>query len=598
MTERAGEKKHKKVSLNTFLLKKPGGSASGKFWAKREFLAKPLDRDGRPRQIDVDEYSLGDKGKFGTLYVRKPLSESTPEWVGFIAPQMGRSGGLDGLKNKSVSALLVTTVKGRQFAIAFGHGRYMLDAECVETRFGIRVALNSISPDKIASIDRQTFEATPRISRTQALRATSVAEYEINEQQDLLRGLVGFTLDEYKDDLGEVLAGMDSLKASVGIDLPQLGKFLEVALKRSLAADYRKIDNGQAGAFAWVDNLESVDRPDILEELNKILWKLFESGDFSAMWLAIPEIVNWEDVTGFCYTRGELESSIHAALDVKDLKKSLRSNATLDTLRYRAIYMVLASGVPPRVYSAYKCLYAEVKYNKALYILNAGNWYCVDSSFKNLVDKYFDDISRRHFDKPFVEYEHDGEGEYNEAVAANLPHKYAMLDRKLISFGGKSSKIEVCDLYALGSSRTERNQLIHVKRGRSSATLSHLFAQGLVSSTLLVSEPGFVVEVNKQLVKQNFAKLPAKPIGSRYEVVFAIIDGPSGAKLDLPFFSKVNLRVCGRRLQNFGFTVSLLHIPESAKFLAEARKRKAKKQAVAKVAAKAAVPRVTRARKP
>ncbi|WP_193101098.1 DUF6119 family protein [Burkholderia sp. Z1] len=597
MATRDEEKKHKKISLNIFLLKKPEGGVSKKFWSKREFLAKPLDRDGRPTQIDTDEYSLGANGKFGRLYVRRPLTESTPEWIGFIAPQINRSAGLDGLKNKSVSALLVTTVKDRQFAIAFGHGRYMLDAKCIETRFGIRVALNSISPDKIASIDRQTFEATPRISRTQALRATSVAEYGINEQQDLLRGLVGFTLDNYKEDLGEVLAGMDSLKTSVGIDLPQLRKVLEVALKRSLAGDYRKTDNGQAGAFAWVDNLEAVDRSDIIDELDKILWKSFEGDDFSTMWLAIPEIINWEEVTGFCYTRAELESSIHSALDIRDLKNSLRSDATLDTLRHRGIHMVLASGLPPKVYSTYKCLYAEINYNKALYVLNAGNWYRVESSFKNKVEKYFADLARCSFGKPFVEYEHDGEGEYNEAVAANLPRKYAMLDRKLISFGGKSSKIEVCDLYAVDSTRAGKNRLIHVKRGRSSATLSHLFAQGLVSSTLLVSEPGFVAEVNKQLVKQNFAKLPIKPVGSRYEVVFAIIDGPLGAKLDLPFFSKVNLRICGKTLQNYGFTVSLLHIPESAKFLAEARKRKIKKQASGKTVTKTTVRRTNRAGK-
>ncbi|NIE84463.1 MULTISPECIES: DUF6119 family protein [unclassified Burkholderia] len=597
MATKDEEKKRKKVSLNIFLLKKPEGDVSKKFWSKREFLAKPLDRNGKPTQIDTDEYSLGARGVFGILYVRRPLTESTPEWISFIAPQINRSARLDGLKNKSVSALLVTTVKERQFAIAFGHGRHMLDAKCIETRFGIRVALNSISPDKIASIDRQTFEATPRISRTQALRATSVAEYGINEQQDLLRGLVGFTLDDYREDLGEVLAGMDSLKASVGIDLPQLKKVLEITLKRSLARDYRKTDNGQAGAFAWVDNLEAVDRSDVIEELDKILWGSFDREDFSAMWLAIPEIINWEEVTGFCYTRAELESSIHSALDIRDLKNSLRSDATLDTLRHRAIHMVLASGLPPKIYSTYKCLYAEVNYNKALYVLNAGKWYRIESSFKNKVEKYFADLARCAFGKPFVEYEHDDEGKYNEAVAANLPRKYAMLDRKLISFGGKSSKIEVCDLYAIDSTRTGKNRFIHVKRGRSSATLSHLFAQGLVSSTLLVSEPGFVAEVNKQLVKQNFAKLPAKPVGSRYEVVFAIIDGPSGAKLDLPFFSKVNLRICGKTLQNYGFTVSLLHIPESAKFLAEVRKRKIKRQASRKVVAKTPVRRINRAGK-
>lgn len=597
MATKGDEKKQKKISLNIFLLKEPDSTPSKKYWSKQEILAKPMDRSGRPTQIDVDEYSLGANSKFGTLYVRKPLTESTPEWVGFVAPQLSRQDALNKLKNKSVSALLVATAKRRQFAIAFGHGRHMLDPKCIENRFGIRVALNSISPDEIASIDRQTFEATPRISRTQALRAASVAEYGINEQQDLLRGLVGFTQTKYRSALGEILAGMDSIKTTVGIDLSRLKGLLEAALERSLSKDYRKTHNGQASAFAWVDNLEAVDRPDIVSKLDEVLWKAFEREDFSAMWLAVPEIVNWEDVTGFCYTRAELESSIHTSLDIRTLKSSLRSDATLDTLRHRAIYMVMASGAPPQSFSTYKCLYAEVKLDGALYILNAGSWFHVETSFKNKVEKYFSNVTRRPFVAPFMEYEHDNEGKYNEAVSATLPRKYAMLDRKLIAFGGRHSKIEVCDLYVAGSVHVGRGQLIHVKRGRSSAMLSHLFAQGLISSTLLVSEPDFVAEVNKQLTKQKLSKLPPKIDGARYEVVYAIIDGPVGSKLDLPFFSKVNLRICGSMLDNYGFAVSLLHIPESAKFLDETRKEKLKKKAVPKVPTKKAAQRPPRAGK-
>lgn len=77
----------------------------------------------------------------------------------------------------------------------------------------------------------------------------------------------------------------------------------------------------------------------------------------------------------------------------------------------------------------------------------------------------------------------------------------------------------------------------------------------------------------------------------RYEVVYAIIDGPVGSKLDLPFFSKVNLRICGSMLENYGFAVSLLHIPESAKFRDEKKKEKLKKNAEAKVSMKTAARR-------
>lgn len=568
----------KKIALNVYLLK-PKTSASGgvEYLKKDEFLSKSIDSNGKAHQVKADVYRLGDEGKSGSLYVRKPYTESVPEWINFV------SGGLDlvghetlkKLKNKSVSALLIATAKQRQFAIAFGHGRHMLDPKCIEHRFGIKVVLNSISPEKIASLDKQTFEALPRLTRTQAVRAAPVSDYAIDAEQDLLRALVGFTKSDYSSQLGDVLAGMDSLKTTVGIELAKLSDFLEVALERSNSKDYlKKGPDGQMSAFAWVDNLEAVTEKTLVGQLDGELWKLFDKGEFSAMWLAVPEIFDWEKVTGFAYTQQQLgePETLSSKMDIDDFKDSLRADATLETLKNRVITMVMSTGEPPQTYPAYKCIYSEVTYKKATYILNAGSWYHVEAVFEKSVQKFYKELPRLAMGAPFLEYDHDGEGPYNEAVSAAQPKDYAMLDRDLIQFGGKHSKIETCDLFFQKTSGAVKSQFIHVKRGRSSASLSHLFAQGLVSSTLLVREPAYAEKVNEQLTKKGFQKLPSTIEGKHYEVIYAIIDGPSTATLDIPFFSKVNLHSCCGNLKAYGFDVRLLHIPESASYLA-AQKR-------------------------
>ena len=582
-------KSSKKISLNIYLLKENVAATPSVAWSKDDYLNKPLDARGVPRKVSVDTYLLGSAGEYGVMYIRRPQSQSAPEWIEFVAGGMEDATKLDKLKNKSVSALLVTNAKNRQFALAFGHGRHLLDQACVEQRFGIRVALNSISPEKIASLDKQTFEAMPRISRTQAIRTTSVSDYGINAEQDLLKALVGQTKKEYSDKLGDVIAGMDSLKTTVGIEICELQALLEMALERAASDDYlKKGKDGTASAFAWVDNLQAVSDKSLLNQLDNELWTLFVKDDFSSMWLAIPEILDWADITGFAYSRKQLAEAdtLFTKLDIQDLKSSLRAGAVVGTLKHTPIFMVTASGAPPQSFASYKCLYAEVTYSKVMYVLNAGSWYRVEENFQKSVQDFFANLPRIVMAHPFMEYDHKGEGPYNEAVAAVAPNDVAMLDRDLIAFGGKHSKIETCDLFIPSTATDPKSKFFHVKRGRSSANLSHLFAQGLVSSSLLVREPVFVGKVNKQLTGKGFDPLPVKVDGKDHEVVFAIIDGPHTKPIDIPFFSKVNLQQCCGNIRAYGFDVKLLHIPESAAYLA-AERVKATAKAKAKATTKA-----------
>lgn len=452
----------------------------------------------------------------------------------------------------------------------------MIDFRTVEERFGIRVALNSISPEKIYSIDRQTFDASPRLSRTQTIKASAVSDYFINPEQDLLRALAGETKASYKNALGAVIAGIDSLKTSVAIDLKEIKELLNVALERSESADYLKPDSlGNNSEFAWVENLLPVRDKGLINSLDENVWKKIIQDDHTEMWMAIPEILDWSEVEGFKY-RATADGELHSNLSLTEFVKTFRKDTTLNTFKQRVIYMAMSKGHPVKTFNAYRCLYSELRLGKDFYILNDGSWYKVEANFQKAVEKYFSSIPKTTLSPPFLEYSHEGEGGYNEDVCAQAKGTHAMLDRKLIQFGGKYDKIEICDIFQIAdSSKKQGMQFIHVKRGRSSATLSHLFAQGLVASTLLVKEQEFRKSVNKQFASANFPELPLNFSGAGSEVIFAIIDGVAGMPLDIPFFSKVTLQNCGKTISAFGYKLGIMHIPESAAHIAKKKADKA-----------------------
>jgi uncharacterized protein (TIGR04141 family) len=92
------------------------------------------------------------------------------------------------------------------------------------------------------------------------------------------------------------------------------------------------------------------------------------------------------------------------------------------------------------------------------------------------------------------------EGEYNERLG-----KYAdwlVLDKKLFNFGAYD-RFEISDLL------TQEKQFLCVKKMTSSATLSHLFAQGSVSAKLLRTVPEVEAKI-KELYETKW-------IGTRYE---------------------------------------------------------------------------------
>jgi uncharacterized protein (TIGR04141 family) len=198
----------------------------------------------------------------------------------------------------------------------------------------------------------------------------------------------------------------------------------------------------------------------------------------------------------------------------------------------------------------YRCLYAEVHHRKHIYLLNTGKWYEVAPDFLLRVDQSIDAVSDEGISLP--DYHDASEGAYNERVAREQPDRFVLMDRKLIRYPGRANTIEFCDLLATSKA------LIHVKRYAGSSTLSHLFAQGLVSGELFAGEEGFRKQVAAELPEtQRILVADGKP--NSYTVAYAVIS-QSKKRLTLPFFSRINLRNAYRRLTGLGYRVALVKI--------------------------------------
>jgi uncharacterized protein (TIGR04141 family) len=140
------------------------------------------------------------------------------------------------------------------------------------------------------------------------------------------------------------------------------------------------------------------------------------------------------------------------------------------------------------------------------------------------------------------------------------------MDRNLTYLGGA---MEFCDIFS------KNKELIHIKRYGGSATLSHLFYQGVVSAELFKMEDRYRKLIHDKLSRPFRVFDPTKrPAFEEYHVVFGIISR-SKTELTMPFFSRVGIRHALRRLQGLDYKVSLAKIA-----VVEARSKRSKARPV------------------
>lgn len=483
------------------------------------------------------------KGKFlGVVYIKESEGR-TPDWLAFLRP------GLDDdlrdlrLTNSAASAVLLVQRGDQVFALAFGYGRYMLNLDALDHRFGLRCTLNALDPDRIRSLDRKTFERVQRQTREQVSQDSSLAAFQVDVDQDLLRSVTGSPEDET---LGHRFSGRDALTAAVRVNIDGVPDLLDRYLALQAEETYKK-------NFAWVDRISQVVDPGLKTRLDEALVDAIRAGEAERIWMAAPDILDWSAIEGFRY-RTSAGAETHPHLDLATYLADTGRAAALDTrhLSSDRIICVTPGEVDSPTWTLRSTLCGELEMEGQRYTLDEGIWYRIDKDFS---DEILDAVTRiPQGSVALPPYTHRSEQHYNQKIAERSKGALHLMDRKLVSTGMAYGRIEFCDLI------NKEGALIHVKRYGGSSTLSHLFNQGFVSAQLMNRDRTFRTSVNEILPEACKFPDPSKTIDpSRFEVAFAIV-APCGRQLRLPFFSMVSLRNIDRSLREMGFAVTLTEI--------------------------------------
>ena len=210
------------------------------------------------------------------------------------------------------------------------------------------------------------------------------------------------------------------------------------------------------------------------------------------MWLAEPEIVDWEAQIGYAFSRKK-QAYHFESLELNQYLNYIKDEiCNINKMKADNLYVLNSDYNVIKNWSIFRCLYAEIEYDGINYVLRNGDWYEINQNFLKIINNDLDNIDL--YDYEFPLYNKANEDEYNKFVS-DSDKNIELMDKKFVFFGGGYSKNEHCDLI--------RNEvdLIHVKFYRGSSSMSHLFAQGTVSAEAFIFEKEYREKLNKVLPK-------------------------------------------------------------------------------------------------
>lgn len=434
------------------------------------------------------------------------------------------------------------------YAITFGDGRHLLQSDRFTPDFGLRCVLNCIDADSFRAVRKRTLDSYVPYARHQSNEPTSVADFGLDMERDLVRGISASPKDA--DRWGARIEGSDSLHLSIRIpptDLPTMLDHLDCLYA---SEDYKS-------NFGWIDLIRLVRNRTTIDTLTTLVKATLNDRSKkppgTRCFLALPDLGDLAQVSSFRVT--------HSKRTIDDISfpalECIFPNGTafdVNFLKSHSLAALDSNGQCAKLWPLWKCLTFETKVGDAKHILVEGNWFAIDATFEASIDAAIKEIPLH---KGLPDYKHKRESEYNEFIAASEPSSTVLFDKQdmQISHGQGGSKFEFCDIY------TKDRVLLHVKRFEGGAkSMSHLFMQGLSSARIWKSDPVFRAKVN-ELLPNGFRLVdPSLDIDPKsYHIVFGIISWHDGSAVDhLTFFSKIALKNVYHSLHNeLGYTVGI-----------------------------------------
>lgn len=398
-----------------------------------------------------------------------------PKWESFLRGAF-RTSNLN-LVNQNSSFVLLIKKQNRFFAVTLGFGFLAIDPTAIESRFGLMVAANWLT--KVNGVETNIID---RVSRSQKLHlgeGSDFAELSLNPQIDFIRRMEGKLPTNAT---ATKISGCDSCCITTKGDITSLGAICTDLLERYEAKDYKKL-------YGFLDNLMPLGKHDPrIPELEEKLAKRLAAKSYEKISIAFPEIPDEERLNHYKVSCGISVDLEELTLEgIYEFIKDYGIEANPDKI----FVLGIGNDDSPvtRRRSLREYLAAEFEKGSDTFIFCNGDWFLAEANYVKKVRKEvaaLPDVTLSLALAPMKSNE--SEGAYNER--ASMANDLLLMDKDNFRIGGSHDKIEVCDLLS------ETHELICVKKMESSSSMSHLFAQGSVSATLLRSEAAYRNNLN------------------------------------------------------------------------------------------------------
>lgn len=498
-------------------------------------------KDGHSLELLVEENTSLPEG--ATMYIADSQG-STPWWKNYWG--INRN-----LFQIQKGALVFLPVNNRWIALTFGMTHHQLKDNCYEYDFGLKTTLNALDPTKIKSTDILQPEKAKR-QRIQSPTASSLTFFDIRQNESIFKKLTGAVKAEYND-LFKNVTGASSLRISSKLPPEEITN-----LCRTLIEIYNKTDYQQS--FPDIQNIVPVKDPDKINRLNQALLEAFVAAPVELV-LAIPEIIDYAESFKIKYTgagRSDLEYDDIFIGDYRQYlqEKEITEVDSVDLFFRHQLSVVDDNDVTIKEYSIYKSFLFDCELDGATFHLCEGEWYLIEANYiqklTNSLDPHF--VDTHDFLHSCNSQREDA---YNISVS-DVNVNIKCLDKQNIAPAGQT-QIEPCDLISVQNGIIN---LVHIKISTRSASLSHLFNQGVNSVELLRLEQESRDRL-KNLV-DNDAVLSGLIDRKEFSVTYGIISNKprDNRSKNLPIFSRISLLRAINALE-------IMNIPSSIYFISD-----------------------------
>ncbi|MCX8253919.1 hypothetical protein RHAL1_00028 [Beijerinckiaceae bacterium RH AL1] len=473
-----------------------------------------------------------------------------PWWVEYFPIEENIAQSLHG-------AIYVLNVAGRMLCICFGQVSHLLDDDAYEHDFGIRVTLNCVDPQKLKSTD--TLVPGPSLrQKTQIPLEADLTYFDFDYESDVLKSLTGKVKEEFND-LFRHATGASNLRIGSTANLNELGELCSKLIDLYKKNDFEK-------AFPGLRNISPVKDPSVIHELEKKLIESLRAKSLEVN-LMVPDIINYH-LNVYASFSGSGASKLFDEVYIGRLYEFLE-NASVDLakidmemLKKLSLCLADENETISQKYNILKYFIFDPSFEGEVYHLRERQWYKVDKNYIAEMRSYLDPLMGT---RTLPSYEDKREGDYNQRVAQQDDDLICM-DMASIS-PVEANKVEPYDLYSMVD---KRRVFIHVKVSTLSATLSHLFNQGVNPIHLLRSEHKSQVKLHKILEKHSkkfpkFVETAADDF-ENVEVCYAIITrkDPKLRSDNFPLFSRISLMRAMKTLKAMSINGNYIFVKDAS----------------------------------